>query len=156
MSQVKQVVDTETGEVLTSKKIVPNSNFVQFYRNEMHSIRELIKDDPKAANLFMFLTEKMNTENALLASKEALAEVLSVSVRTITRQIAVLKAKGFIQIVKSGTSNVYVVNANIAWTTDGDKKEYALFRANVFVSKSEQEYRVKTTTTKQLHLKDKK
>jgi hypothetical protein len=153
MTQMKQIIDVDTGEVLTAKKITPNTNFVQFYRNEMHSIRELIKDDPKAANLFMFLTEKMDTENALIVSKETLAEVLGVSVRTITRQIAVLKEKGFISILKSGVSNIYLVNANIAWTTDGDKKEYARFRANVFVSKSEQEYQVKATRTKQIHVK---
>ena len=47
---------------------------VQFYRNEIGSIRELIKDEPKAASLFLFLSEKMDQENALIVSQETLSE----------------------------------------------------------------------------------
>lgn len=152
MTKVQQIVDKETGEILTQHQLKPNSNFVQFYRNEMHGIRDLIKAEPKAASLFMFLAEKMDQENALIVSKETLAEVMQVSVRTVTRQIAVLKEKGFIQILKSGVTNIYLINANIAWTTDGDRKAFAKFRANVFVSKSEQEYNVRAKKYKQLDL----
>ena len=60
MSREQRIVDTETGEILSSRKIKPNANFVQFYRNEIGSIRELIKDEPKAASLFLFLSEKMD------------------------------------------------------------------------------------------------
>ena len=66
MSREQRIVDTETGEILSSRKIKPNANFVQFYRNEIGSIRELIKDEPKAASLFLFLSEKMDQENALI------------------------------------------------------------------------------------------
>ena len=58
MSREQRIVDTETGEILSSRKIKPNANFVQFYRNEIGSIRELIKDEPKAASLFPFLVWK--------------------------------------------------------------------------------------------------
>ena len=152
MSQIQQIIEEETGEVLSQRKLKPNSNFVQFYRNEMHGLRELIATDPKAANLFMLLTEKMDTENALVVSQEVLAEVLGVSKRTVIRQINLLKEKGFVQILKSGTSNIYLVNANIAWTSSGNKKEYAKFKANVLVSKSEQEYNLKEKKHKQLDL----
>ena len=47
MSREQRIVDTETGEILSSRKIKPNANFVQFYRNEIGSIRELIKDEQK-------------------------------------------------------------------------------------------------------------
>ena len=70
----QRIVDTETGEILSSRKIKPNANFVQFYRNEIGSIRELIKDEPKAASLFLFLSEKMDQENALIVSQETLSE----------------------------------------------------------------------------------
>ena len=68
-SWAKRIVDTETGEILSSRKIKPNANFVQFYRNEIGSIRELIKDEPKAASLFPFLVWKMDQENALIVSR---------------------------------------------------------------------------------------
>lgn len=154
MAYRQQIIDDSTGEVLSDTKIKGNGNFVQFYRNEMSSLQKLIKEDPKAAAVFMFITEHMGQDNALIVSKECLAEQLDCSVRTVTRHIAVLKEKNFIDIAKSGTSNVYMVNANIAWTTNGTKRDYAKFRAQVLISKAEQEYKIKTSRTKQLTLLD--
>ena len=154
MAREQRIVDTDTGEVLSARVIKPNANFVQFYRNEIGSIRELIKDEPKAASLFLFLSEKMDQENALLVSQETLAEYFGISKRTIIRQLNILKDKGFIEIIKSGTANIYLVNANIAWTSYANKREYAQFKANVFVSKTEQTYSVKERKVKQLDLLD--
>ena len=98
----------------------------------------------------------MDQENALIVSQETLSEYFGISKRTIIRQLNVLKEKGFIEIIKSGTTNVYLVNANIAWTSYANKREYAQFKANVFVSKSEQEYKIKSSKFKQLDLLDKR
>jgi len=117
----------------------------------MASIRELLKEEPKAVNLFLFLTEHMDNSNALIVSKETLSEHMDCSVRTITRQVKILKEKGFLQVLKSGPSNVYCVNANIAWTTSGSKREYARFRAEVLISRSEQQD-LKESKIKQLNL----
>ena len=64
----------------------------------------------------------MDQENALIVSQETLSEYFGISKRTIIRQLNVLKEKGFIEIIKSGTANVYLVNANIAWTSYANKK----------------------------------
>lgn len=56
-------------------------------------------------------------------------------------------------IAKSGTSNIYFINSQVAWTTYGNKKEYSKFNANVLISKSEQEYRIKANKFKQIDLK---
>ena len=154
MSREQRIVDTETGEILSSRKIKPNANFVQFYRNEIGSIRELIKDEPKAASLFLFLSEKMDQENALIVSQETLSEYFEFQ-KNNYQTVKCSKRKGFIEIIKSGTANVYLVNANIAWTSYANKREYAQFKANVFVSKSEQEYKIKSSKFKQLDLLDK-
>jgi biotin operon repressor len=154
MAKIQQIVDKETGEVETSRVIKSNSNFVQFYRNEMASIRTLAMDDSKAAALFLYLAEHMDTENALVVSRETIAEQLEWSVPTVDRKIKSLKEKGFITTVKSGTSNIYMINANLVWTSNGTKREYAKFKAQVLISKSEQDYRVKTTRLKQLDLLD--
>ena len=156
MSREQRIVDTDTGEILSSRKIKLNANFVQFYRNEIGSIRELIKDEPKAASLFLFLSEKMDQENALIVSQETLAEYFEISKRTIIRQLNILKEKGFIEILKSGTANIYLINANIAWTSYANKRDYAQFRANVLVSKTEQTYAVKEKHFKQLDLLNQK
>ena len=65
MSREQRIVDTETGEILSSRKIKPNANFVQFYRNEIGSIRELIKDEPKAASLFLSCLKKWTKKTPL-------------------------------------------------------------------------------------------
>ena len=64
----------------------------------------------------------MDQENALIVSQETLSEYFGISKRTIIRQLNVLKEKGFIEIIKSGTANVYLVNANIAWTSYANKE----------------------------------
>ena len=38
---------------------------------------------------------------------------------------------------KSGTSNVYIVNPDVAWTSYGNQKQYCKFQANVLLSSSE-------------------
>ena len=65
MSREQRIVDTETGEILSSRKIKPNANFVQFYRNEIGSIRELIKDEPKAVSLSFSCLEKWTKKTPL-------------------------------------------------------------------------------------------
>ena len=97
----------------------------------------------------------MDQENALIVSQRNFVRIFWNLKRTIIRQLNVLKEKGFIEIIKSGTANVYLVNANIAWTSYANKREYAQFKANVFVSKSEQEYKIKSSKFKQLDLLDK-
>ena len=63
-----------------------------------------------------------------------------------------MKEKNFISTKRTGNSSIYFINANIAWSTYGNKKEYAQFKANVIISKSEQEYRIKASKFKQLDL----
>ena len=130
---------------------------ILYSSTEMKSVQleNWLKTSQKAASLFLFLSEKMDQENALIVSQETLSEYFGISKRTIIRQLNVLKEKGFIEIIKSGTANVYLVNANIAWTSYANKREYAQFKANVFVSKSEQEYKIKSSKFKQLDLLDK-
>ena len=47
--KIINVDDRKKRLILSSRKIKSNANFVQFYRNEIGSIRDLIKDEPKAA-----------------------------------------------------------------------------------------------------------
>lgn len=155
MTRVQQIVEKDTGEILSQREIKGNIDFVMLFRTSMPATRDLAIKEPKAFALLWFLIEQMDRENALIISKEALAELLNCSVRTITRQLSVLKDSNFITVVKSGVSNVYLVNASVAWTADGNKKQYAKFKAQVVVSKSEQaELKTKMNRTKQLTLLD--
>jgi transcription initiation factor IIE alpha subunit len=148
----RQIVDKETGEIKSRGTLGENSNFVMLFRNEISSIVQIQKEDPKAGALFMFFLEHMDQENALIVSQECISELLGWSIPTIKRKIQVLKEKNFISTKRTGNSSIYFVNANVAWSTYGNKKNYAQFKANVLISKSEQEYRVKSSKFKQLDL----
>lgn len=148
----RQIVDKETGEIKSRGTLGENSNFVMLFRNEISSIIQIQKEDPKAASLFMFFIEHMDQENALIVSIETIGEMLEWSSATVKRKIAFLKQKQFINVAKSGTSNIYFINANVAWTTYGNKKNYAKFKASVLISEAEQKYRAKVSKFKQLDL----
>ena len=152
MALERQIIDTETGEVKSRGSLGENSNFVMLFRNQMSALVELQKTEPKAGALFMFFMEHMDRENALIVSIKTISEILEWSEPTVYRQIKVLKEKNLITIAKSGTSNIYFINSQVAWTTYGNKKEYSRFNASILISKSEQEYRIKASKFKQLDL----
>ena len=59
------------------------------------------------------------------------------SSRTVTRCIKELYDGGYVDILKSGTSNVYIINQAIAWTSYGNQKQYCKFNGNILISASE-------------------
>lgn len=152
MALERQIIDTDTGEVKSRGTLGENSNFVMLFRNQMSALVELQKSEPKAGALFMFFMEHMDRENALIVSIKTISEILEWSEPTVYRQIKTLKEKNLITTAKSGTSNIYFINSQVAWTTYGNKKEYSRFNASVLISKSEQEYRIKASKFKQLDL----
>lgn len=152
MTLKQQIVDIETGEVRSSRNLGNNSNFVMLFRNEIPALRAVAIEDGKALAIFMLITEHMGTDNCLIVSRETMSEILGISIPTIDRKIKFLKDKNFISVMRTGSSSIYTVNANVAWSTYGNKKDYAKFKASVLISRSEQEYKSKGHSTKQLDL----
>lgn len=154
LAEHRSVVDLETGEVKTSqqKMLGENNNFVMFFRDEMHSLQKIAIQDGKALSILMLITEHMDHTNSLIVSRDAIAEILEMSVPTVDRKLKFLRDKNFISVIKSGTSNIYTVNAKIAWTTYANQKQYAKFTSNVLVSRTEQDYKIKGSKAKQLDL----
>lgn len=152
MALQRQIIDSETGEVKSWGALGDNNNFVMLFRNEMSSLVNLQKTDAKAGALLMFLMQHMDRENALIVSIETMSEMLEWSTATIYRKLKVLRDNNFLTSQRTGNSSIYFINANVAWTTYGNKKQYAKFKANVLISKSEQEYRLKSSKFKQLDL----
>lgn len=114
-----------------------NKDFVQLYRNHIDDIARLAKENGRAYDLFMFLIKHMDGTNALCVSTAVLAEIMGVSTRTIMRSTKYLKEKGWICILKSGTTNVYIVNPEICWTSYANQKSYCKFETNVILSSTE-------------------
>ena len=114
-----------------------NRDFIQLYRAHIDDVAKLARDNGKAYDLFMLLVKHMDGTNALAVSNIALSELLQVTTRTVQRAVKYLKDNGWVCVLKSGTSNVYIVNPDVAWTSYGNQKQYCKFQANVLLSSSE-------------------
>ena len=114
-----------------------NRDFIQLYRDHIDDVAKLARDNGKAYDLFMLLVKHMDGTNALAVSNIALSELLQVTTRTVQRAVKYLKDNGWVCVLKSGTSNVYIVNPDVAWTSYGNQKQYCKYQANVLLSSSE-------------------
>jgi len=74
----------------------------------------LVMNYHKAYLILYFLIDKMNNSNKVVCSEKDIQEDIGISQSTVTRGIKVLKEQGFIDIQKSGTSNVYHINPDFA------------------------------------------
>lgn len=114
-----------------------NGNFVMMYRDHMPEIRWLMKKSGIASSILNFIMEHMDNKNALICSQQVFMDYFEISRPTVARAIKLLYENGFIDILKSGTSNVYIVNKEIAWTSWNNQKEYCQFNGNILISKTE-------------------
>ena len=156
MGFTQQIVDDKTGEIRSKRSLGENHNFVMVFREEMHSLRKIAIKDGKALAVFMLITEHMDQSNSLIVSRETIGEILGMSIATVDRKLKFLKDNNFITTIKSGVSSIYMINANIAWSTYGNMKKYAQFKASVLISKTEQDYKIKNSTSKTTIVKKQK
>ena len=106
-------------------------------KNVVHLIKAA-GENPTALRVLLFFIENMNRMNAIVCSYQVIQECLEISKPTLARCLSYLKDKGFIAIYKTGSSNVYVVNTDLVWTSYENKVKYSKFPAMVFLSAAEQ------------------
>jgi Fe2+ or Zn2+ uptake regulation protein len=114
-----------------------NHNFVMMYRDHMPEVRWLMKKSGIASSILNFIMEHMDNNNALCCSYQVFIDYFDISKDTVRRSIKLLKDNGFIDVLKSGTSNVYIVNEDVAWTSYGDEKKFCKFKGNILVCATE-------------------
>lgn len=114
-----------------------NHNFVQLNRDFMMDIAKLGRENPTALDIFMLISQNMDGNNALCISMKALEEALELSRSTISRGVKYLKDKGWLCVMKTGTSNVYIINPDIEWTSWANQKQYCKFTTNIIVTPTE-------------------
>nr|CRY94026.1 hypothetical protein [uncultured prokaryote] len=144
--QRKRDLRTQEREEQSQIKNIRKSPFTSFYQvNKEHSedMQWLLDKNPKAFKILLFLLDHMDKYNAVMCSYAVIQEALGMGRTTASTAIKLLKEHGFIYIYKSGTSNVYVVNKNLAWNSWGNNMQYCEFPANIVLSASEQEERSK-------------
>lgn len=133
----KELEREEEQQLKKQEKEKKNTNFVMIYREHMPEIRWLMKQSRYASNIFNFILEHMDYNNTLMCSYQVFMDYFEISKPTVTRAIKLLKENGFVDILKSGTSNVYIVNQEIAWTSWDNQKKYCKFNGNILISAKE-------------------
>lgn len=149
-------LEQEKIENIRKARKSPFSNFYQVNKDNSIYLRNCLSENPKALELLFFIFDHMDRYNAVMCSYKVFQEALGISPKTIQRSIKYLKDNGFISILKSGTSNVYVVNPDLVWNSWGNNVQYCEFPANVIISATEQEERAKTVDKrfKSIEIKD--
>lgn len=135
--QLAQMSDLYEAE-RASKRMGNNLDFVQVSRQELRAIGELGEKNPLALKLLMTFAQSMDKQNAIMISFKAMEALMKKSRPTIDRAIRVLKEGNWIQVIKVGTANAYVLNSAVFWT-DKSHKKMSVFSAQVITTLDEQD-----------------
>lgn len=130
----KAVHSAEDKAIEADKK---NGNFLQLEKKNMTNMRVLISTSPKAAELLFLLAEHMNHQNALVISMKTLMQILNWSRPTISEAVRTLSVERWVQVVKIGTANAYVINSGVFWQAARNLK-LATFSAQIVANADEQ------------------
>lgn len=112
-------------------------DFAMLTRGYMKEIRELAKRAPAAFQIFMLLAERMNKTNAVVISWSTMSQILGISRATVYRAIALLETEQWVQVVKVGSANGYLINSKVVWRNHSGKR-YGSFFAEVVIGEDEQ------------------
>lgn len=128
---------TEEQEKKEQEEKQRNYNFIQVYKDHMPELRWLMNNHSFASSLLFFILEHMDNRNALACSYAVFEDYFGKHKTTIYRNLKILEENGFVDIFKMGTSNVYVVNQDLAWSDKNTHKKYAKYDGKILVSKTE-------------------
>jgi hypothetical protein len=120
------------------KRAKKNFNFVQIEKKSLRLVRELYDQNATAGRLLFILAEKMNRQNALVCSYDTMSKITGFGRTALYNAVRHLKDNNWIQIIKVGTANAYVINSRVFWQSYGDKK-MTVFHATIMTSSDEQD-----------------
>lgn len=135
LAQMSDLLEAEKA----NKRLPKNMDFVQVSRSELRAIADLGAKSSLALDLLMILAQSMDKQNAVMMSYQAMEEITGKTARHLRRAISILKSDHWIQVVKVGTANAYILNKAVFWTDRGDKKHMASFSAQVITTLAEQD-----------------
>jgi len=108
-------------------------------RSAEKALRALQKENQTASLVFSVIRETMQIgTNAVTISNVALGKILGKSPRTIARATKHLSDNAYVQIIKTGNTNTYVVNEQIAFAGNKGQRS-AVFSSTVIAHECEQE-----------------
>lgn len=138
LSLTTDALQDERRSAALSKNRV-SGGFYMMSRAAEKNLRALQNSNPSAALVFSVIRENMQTgSNAVTVSNSALGRILGKSPRTIARATKHLADHAYVQVVKTGNTNTYVVNEQIAFAgSPGQRK--AVFSSTVVAHECEQD-----------------
>lgn len=103
------------------------------------NLRALQQSNASAALVLSVIREKnMAGNNAVTISNEALSKILNVHKRTVIRATRFLKDNHYVQVVKTGNINTYVIDSRVSFTGSAGQR-CAAFSSTVVAHECEQE-----------------
>ena len=143
IARMAEIKNQEIAEILEHER-KKKSPFVKWtQQNNDEEAREarywLMKESSDAYCVMDFLASNMDNYNAVICSYRVLQEKLGYSQATIARAIKLLKEHNYIKVVRTGGSNIYMLNKHLYWNSWGTNYAYAEFDAKVIISASEQD-----------------
>jgi len=138
---LSNTVDTlnEERRLAAATKNRVHGGYYMMSRAAEKNLRALQIASPAAALVFSVIRENMQIgTNAVAISNTALCKIIGKSRATVTRAIKHLAEHNYVDIVKIGTTNTYVVNEQVAFAGSAGQRK-AVFSATVVAHECEQE-----------------
>lgn len=143
VARIAEIKNQEIADLIEhyERKKSPFTKWTQLNNDEEAQAARywLMKQSSDAYCIMDFLASKMDNYNAVICSYKVLQEVFGYSQATIARAIKLLKEHKYIDVKKSGTSNIYMLNKHLYWNSWGTNYVYAEFDAKVIIAASEQD-----------------
>lgn len=129
----------EERRLAASTKNRVSGGYYMMSRAAEKNLRSLQKTHPAASLIFSVIREHMQIgTSAVTISNTALAAIVGRSRATVTRAIKHLSDHCYVQIVKTGNVNTYIVNERVAFAGSAGQRS-AVFSATVVAHECEQE-----------------
>lgn len=139
-ARMRDIEKAERREEEERQKARKNRDFVQVYPLGWDKLREVIKQNAKAAALYTFLAEHIDGScGAVICTQDFLATRMDCSVRTVQRCIAFLEKENMItSITLAGNVKAYALNPSLVWRGYATGKDHAAFNAKTLVEKDDE------------------
>ena len=116
----------------------------------------LMKKSPIAYCVMDFLASNMDRYNAVICSYRVMQEKFGYSRAALSEAIKLLREHNYIDVKKTGTSNIYMLNKKLYWNSWGTNYAYAEFGANIIISASEQDKQTQEEVQEEVKLQIKR
>lgn len=143
-----------SNDLVASNQKLPLEDWVSVDRESYTSLWQFGLKHSLAVSVLNFMVSKMakNVEGVVI-SVPAMARMMGISERSAKSAVAALKTAKFVQILKSGNTNVYIINSRVVW--EGKRgARFATFNTQLLVDEQEQKMPVDQLEQESLDLID--